>query len=86
MRGGDIFMGAFNAEQVMYNHFGYRSPIPEPVQRRLCRPSRRRDFRRRGLHQRQHYRKRPGPEAVVDAVGRPRCAGIVAAGLSGDAA
>jgi phytoene dehydrogenase-like protein len=27
MRGGDIFMGAFNAEQVMYNHFGYRSPI-----------------------------------------------------------
>jgi phytoene dehydrogenase-like protein len=20
-------MGAFNAEQVMYNHFGYRSPI-----------------------------------------------------------
>jgi phytoene dehydrogenase-like protein len=21
-------MGAFNAEQVMYNHFGYRSPIP----------------------------------------------------------
>jgi len=29
MRGGDIFMGAFNAEQVMYNHFGYRSPIPD---------------------------------------------------------
>jgi phytoene dehydrogenase-like protein len=28
MREGDIFMGAFNAEQVMYNHFGYRSPIP----------------------------------------------------------
>jgi phytoene dehydrogenase-like protein len=28
MRGGDIFMGAFNAEQVMYNHFGYRSPVP----------------------------------------------------------
>lgn len=27
MRGGDIFMGAFNASQVMYNHFGYRSPI-----------------------------------------------------------
>jgi phytoene dehydrogenase-like protein len=27
MRGGDIFMGAFNAEQVMYNHFGYCSPI-----------------------------------------------------------
>jgi len=28
MRAGDIFMGAFNAEQVMYNHFGFRSPIP----------------------------------------------------------
>ncbi len=27
MSGGDIFMGAFNAEQVMYNHFGYRTPI-----------------------------------------------------------
>ncbi len=28
MRGGDIFMGAFNAEQVMYDHFGYRTPVP----------------------------------------------------------
>jgi len=27
MREGDIFMGAFNADQVMYNHFGYRTPI-----------------------------------------------------------
>jgi len=27
MRNGDIFMGAFSAEQVMYNHFGYRTPI-----------------------------------------------------------
>jgi phytoene dehydrogenase-like protein len=27
MRNGDIFMGAFNAEQVMYNHFGYRTPV-----------------------------------------------------------
>ncbi len=27
MVNGDIFMGAFNAEQVMYNHFGYRTPI-----------------------------------------------------------
>jgi phytoene dehydrogenase-like protein len=24
MRGGDIFMGAFNAEQVMYNHHDLR--------------------------------------------------------------
>jgi phytoene dehydrogenase-like protein len=28
MRGGDIFMGAFSADQVMYNHFGYRTAIP----------------------------------------------------------
>ena len=28
MRRGDIFMGALNADQVMYNHFGYRTPIP----------------------------------------------------------
>lgn len=27
MRHGDIFMGALNSEQVMYNHFGYRTPI-----------------------------------------------------------
>jgi phytoene dehydrogenase-like protein len=27
MRNVDIFMGAFSAEQVMYNHFGYRTPV-----------------------------------------------------------
>jgi phytoene dehydrogenase-like protein len=27
MRGGDIFMGAFSADQVMDRHFGYRTPI-----------------------------------------------------------
>ena len=27
MRSGDIFMGAFSADQVMYNHFGYRTPV-----------------------------------------------------------
>lgn len=27
MRNGDIFMGAFSADQVMYDHFGYRTPI-----------------------------------------------------------
>ena len=27
IRSGDIFMSAFNAEQVMYNHFGYRTPL-----------------------------------------------------------
>jgi hypothetical protein len=35
MRTGDIFMGAFNAERVMHNHFGYRTPIAQPL--RLCR-------------------------------------------------
>jgi phytoene dehydrogenase-like protein len=25
---GDIFMGAFTADQVMFNHIGYRTPIP----------------------------------------------------------
>ncbi|HVX21693.1 MAG TPA: NAD(P)/FAD-dependent oxidoreductase [Acidimicrobiales bacterium] len=27
MRHGDIFMGALSMDQVMYNHFGYRTPI-----------------------------------------------------------
>lgn len=27
MRRGDIFMGALNGQQVMYNHFGYRGPV-----------------------------------------------------------
>jgi phytoene dehydrogenase-like protein len=27
MRGGDIFMGALSADQVLYNHFGYRTPV-----------------------------------------------------------
>jgi phytoene dehydrogenase-like protein len=27
MRRGDIFMGALSADQVMHNHFGYRTPI-----------------------------------------------------------
>ena len=27
MRSGDIFMGALSADQVMYNHFGYSTPI-----------------------------------------------------------
>lgn len=27
MRGGDIFMGAFSADQVMDRHFGYRTPV-----------------------------------------------------------
>jgi phytoene dehydrogenase-like protein len=27
MKRGDIFMGALSADQVMYNHFGYTTPI-----------------------------------------------------------
>lgn len=27
MRQGDIFMGALSADQVLYNHFGYRTPV-----------------------------------------------------------
>jgi hypothetical protein len=34
MRTGDIFMGAFNAERVMHNHFGYRTPIAHRSGRR----------------------------------------------------
>ncbi|MFV2084644.1 phytoene desaturase family protein [Micromonospora sp. LOL_021] len=28
MRHGDIFMGALSADQVLHNHFGYRTPLP----------------------------------------------------------
>lgn len=28
MRGGDIFMGALTSDQVLHNHFGYRTPVP----------------------------------------------------------
>ena len=28
MRGGDIFMGALSGDQVLHNHFGYRTAIP----------------------------------------------------------
>ena len=39
MRGGDIFMGAFNAEQVMYNHFGYRDADSQSLHRGFRGPS-----------------------------------------------
>ena len=65
MRQGDIFMGAFNAEQVMYNHFGYRTPIAESLHGGFGRPSRRRDFRRRRIHHRRHHRARSRREAMV---------------------
>ena len=67
MRGGDIFMGAFNAEQVMYNHFGYRTPMPNLYYGRLGRPSGRRDFRRPRLHRGRHHRARSRREAMVAA-------------------
>ncbi len=67
MRRGDIFMGAFNAEQVMYNHFGYRTPIPESLHGRLGRASRRRHFRRLRLYYRRHHRARSRRETVVAA-------------------
>ena len=54
MRIGDIFMGAFNAEQVMYNHFGYRTPVPHPVHGRLALPSGRRHSRRRWIRRRRN--------------------------------
>ena len=75
MRGGDIFMGAFNAEQVMYNHFGYRSPIPNLYNAGSAGHPGRRDFRRRRLYQRRHHRARSRAQAVVDAVGCARGAG-----------
>jgi phytoene dehydrogenase-like protein len=38
MRGGDIFMGSFGADQVMYNHFGYRSPVGVYMAGSACHP------------------------------------------------
>ena len=72
MRGGDIFMGAFNAEQVMYNHFGYRTPIPNLYMRRLRRPSGRRHLRRRRLHRGRHHRARPRRSSRGGRRGAPR--------------
>ena len=73
MRGGDIFMGAFNAEQVMYNHVGYRTPLLENlVHGGIARASRRSDFRRRRLHRRRSDRSRSRRKIVV-AAGRRGC-------------
>ena len=73
MRGGDIFMGAFNAEQVMYNHFGYRTPIAESLHGGLGRPSRAARFPAAPATSRAGIIARDlGLEAVVEAVGRAR--------------
>ncbi len=75
MRGGDIFMGAFNAEQVMYNHFGYRTPVGRLYMAGLSRAPGRRDLRRLGYISAGIMRARSRAEAVVAAVGRSRGAG-----------
>ena len=80
MRNGDIFMGAFNAEQVMYNHFGYRTPVERLYMAGSATHPGRRDLRRRRLYQRRHHRARSRAEAVVEAVGRRRGAGLDLAG------
>ena len=67
MRNGDIFMGAFNAEQVMYNHFGYRTPIPNLYMAGSAGHPGRRDLRRRGLYQRRHHCPRSRRKAMVAA-------------------
>ena len=47
MINGDIFMGSFGADQVMDNHFGYRTPVKRSTW--PARPAiRGRDLRRRG--------------------------------------
>ena len=72
MRGGDIFMG------VVQRRAGDVQPLRLPHAGRaalhggLGLPSRRRDLRRRRLHQRRHHRARSRAEAVVEAVGRRR--------------
>ena len=83
MRGGDIFMGAFNAEQVMYNHFGYRSPIPNLYSAGSAGHPGWRDFRWCRLHHGRHHRERSWAQALVDAVGCARRAGATAAAGAG---
>ena len=74
MRNGDIFMGAFNAEQVMYNHFGYRTPVERLY---MAGSGRIRAARSpaAAVILRRHHRARSRLEAVVEAVGRGRGAG-----------
>ena len=75
MRGGDIFMGSFGAEQVMYNHFGYRTPVERLYMAgSACHPggaiSGGAGYISAGIIARDL-----GAEAVVEAVGRRRGAG-----------
>ena len=72
MRGGDIFMGAFNAEQVMYNHFGYRTPIDGLYMAGSAAHPGGAISGGVGLYQRRHHRARAGAEALVAAVGCAR--------------
>ena len=58
MRNGDIFMGSFGAEQVMYNHFGYRTPVERLYMAgSACHPGGAISGGAR-LHQRRHHRAR----------------------------
>ena len=78
MRCGDIFMGAFNAEQVMYNHFGYRSPIPNLYNAGSAGHPGGAISGGAGYISAGIIGERFGFETMVDAMERPRVAGIVA--------
>ena len=62
MRNGDIFMGAFSADQVMYNHFGYRTPIKNLYMAGSAGHPRRSHFRGKRVHHGRHHRARSGLE------------------------
>ena len=79
MRGGDIFMGAFNAEQVMYNHFGYRSPIPNLYNAGSAGHPGGAISGGAGYITAARHRRGPRHQAVVDAVERARRAGTATA-------
>ena len=74
MRGGDIFMGAFNAEQVMYNHFGYRTPVGRLYMAGSAAHPGGAISGGSGYISAGHHRARSRPEAVVEAMGRRRSA------------
>ena len=80
MRCGDIFMGAFNAEQVMYNHFGYRTPIPNLYNAGSAGHPGGAISGGRGLYHRRHHRPRSRLQAVVAAM---ECGGSAFLGVAG---
>jgi phytoene dehydrogenase-like protein len=72
MRTGDIFMGAFNAERVMHNHFGYRTPIANLYNAGSAGHPGGAISGGSGYITRRHHRARPRVEVVVEALGRAR--------------